>query len=1035
MTSPSEEDLNGRSQQRAGLQLLAIALSATVLFHGGLLPFTHGNTYDAFIHMFFGDHYHRNWFDPWEPRWYTGFATTSYPPGTHMAIGALMYLMRLRLAFAIVQLCGLILLVIGVYRFALLWVSARAAGYAAIALVLASSISETVHLFGQLPTICSLGIFLNGLPYVYRWIVLGGWKSFGASVIFVSATTAAHHVTTIFGGVLFILPIGLHALRTVAIGNPVRQWFERKTLTRFVAPLLRGGLLAVFMAGAIVLIVFPYWYWSVSDPITQVSIPHGSRESFLVRTDLGFMFFLLPWGITLLFLPYVVYKTVTTAAWPLGISVILCFILGTGGTTPIPRFLLRGAFDILTLDRFTFWATILVLPFIGLMLDGLIHGRSGNTIRAALGRGAHRLIVGGIFLSMVIIAVFAATLPALQQTQPKFIDPTPIVQFLGEDEHDRWRYLTLGFGDQFAYLSAQTEAQSVDGNYHSARRLPDMTRFSVERLENAKYLGVPGLGSLQQFLVNAETYHLKYVFSNDAFYDPLLHFSGWTRLNRLDNGVVVWEKPDISPLPLVQPRLEIPRFHALMWGVLPPVALILAAAVFLGSVVQRNFGTRLNEYRPVIEPQDGFSNPRRVRILVIVLALAALAAAAFVSVLTVRRVNEPLNAEQVIERYFKHLDFRRYREAYALLDPQTRPTFDAIMFGWRWRGGLLSSYGKLEAIQIEPVQQSDHFADWELHLDWLTSLSLLTEEKNVRTVERDGQWFIVPMELRPVQSPLRLLRDPVVDWNVAGRRQPRAETNLHRDRLDRPRIAVDGARLVRRNGRYAVVGLIANTDADPASISIFSSLKGQGEDLAMRAAGQVNGSRLLPGESAGFRIDFEGVLSLTNAEATKQFDPTRFIPPEFSHPPDAAAIEARALVNGRDLYRGIALNAVRTSLENGVLHVSGQAVNTGTETATIVSVNALLYDLDNRPVWADVGFVETNIYPGQSAPFSLELPLRDEIDVIASIESDQITTNGSGMQSSSSFQAAGLGTLPLPPATGYGAIRLNLSTMTYDPLF
>ena len=65
---------------RAGLGLLVVALAATVLFHGGLLPFTHGNTYDAFIHMFFGDSYARSWFDHWDDRWYTGFLTTSYPP-------------------------------------------------------------------------------------------------------------------------------------------------------------------------------------------------------------------------------------------------------------------------------------------------------------------------------------------------------------------------------------------------------------------------------------------------------------------------------------------------------------------------------------------------------------------------------------------------------------------------------------------------------------------------------------------------------------------------------------------------------------------------------------------------------------------------------------------------------------------------------------------------------------------------------------------------------------------------------------------
>ena len=149
MSIPAEQTSAIReSEERAGTKLLFVALAVAVLYHGGLLPFTHGNTYDAFIHMFFGDSYHRSWFDQWEARWCTGFATTSYPPGTHMAIAGLMHFFPLRTAFMFVQMGGLLLLTIGVYRFSLLWVTPRPAGLAAVALVMSSSISETIHLFG-----------------------------------------------------------------------------------------------------------------------------------------------------------------------------------------------------------------------------------------------------------------------------------------------------------------------------------------------------------------------------------------------------------------------------------------------------------------------------------------------------------------------------------------------------------------------------------------------------------------------------------------------------------------------------------------------------------------------------------------------------------------------------------------------------------------------------------------------------------------------------------------------------------------------
>jgi len=47
-------------------------------------------------------------------------------------------------------------------------------------------------------------------------------------------------------------------------------------------------------------------------------------------------------------------------------------IFGLGGTTPVPELILRRAFEILTLERFTFWALLLAMPFVGLLMMYLI---------------------------------------------------------------------------------------------------------------------------------------------------------------------------------------------------------------------------------------------------------------------------------------------------------------------------------------------------------------------------------------------------------------------------------------------------------------------------------------------------------------------------------------------------------------------------------------------------------------------------------------------------------------------------------------
>ena len=1023
-----------REQFTDSLRLLMLALILIVVFHGGLLPFTHENTYDAFIHMFFGEHYHRSWFDPWEPRWYTGFATTSYPPGTHMAQGLLLHIVPLRAAFCLVFLTGLLMLCVGVYRFSRLWVSDRAAGYAAVLLALSSSVSETVHLFGQLPTIVSLGIFLNGTPYVFRWIAYGGWAQFLSAVVFASATTAAHHVTTLFGGVLFILPLSLHALNAAVRYHPSVPRGVLPVLRCLLRPVGRGLLLGVFMLAAIVVTVMPYWIWSVSDPITQVPIPHGSRENFLVRRDLGFVFFVIPWGLLILILPYVVYKGLTTVLWPLAFCVILTFVLGTGGTTPISRAILRGAFDILTLDRFTFWSTMLCLPFAGLFIDSLLQGRLHYAVRRAIGSLVYRMIAGGLFASFVLVALVPALLPRVQPTQPDFIDPVPIVKFLESDNHDHWRYLTLGFGDQFAYLAAQTDAQSVDGNYHSARRLPDLTRFSVERLENAKYSGIPGLGSLNEFLVDAEKYHLKYVFSNDEFYDPLLYFSGWERLNRLQNGIVVWEKPDISPLPRVLPRNAIPPAHAIMWGLVPPTAIgLMIFTVLLWAVAGPPQYRRLNATptRSVIK--------RRGILIVRAGVLTGLAIFVGIGVYVGSLVRAELNRipgpEEVLETYYEHLDFRRYEEAYALLEPDSRGTYEEVALGWRWVGGLVRSYGKLDELELERLQGTADIIDWRVTASLITSLRRVEEVTDMRTVRRDGRWYVVQPEIRPLQNPERVASVPSVQWNLAGRRQAKLETDVHRDKLDRPSFVLHGMRLVQRDKRFHIVGQVMNADVDPMHLSVFADIREGGQTLETNAAGQGHMHRLLPAESAGIRVDFFGQLPLEGAEGLTTFDPTLYIPPKIDEPPDNFALRMRAVVSGAPQSRNISLNTVTWEETDKGLRLRGMATNGGLNTASVVQINVLLFDTAGAPIWVETVYLDANIYPGHASAFDVILPHRDGITVLAEMDIEQTVVNGVGASPGDVLETPVGQIISLNGAGGYGAMQLVTQTMDHDALF
>jgi hypothetical protein len=1051
---------------------LLLALALTLAYHGALLFHTFRRTYDAYVHIFFADHYARAWFDHWETRWYTGFTMTSYPPGSQQSIALLSPLVGLETGFIIVQVCAMLLVVVGIYRFARIWVSEEAAGYAALLAVFSSSLTETMHVFGQLPTTFSLGFLLNALPYVYRWLHTGDWRVLLVAWAVNAATTAGHHVTTLFGAVFFVGPVIVLALveqiRTPLPDEP-QQHPPRLTrrnlgplvvrrLRRVLPGTMRAGVYGVGLIIILVLVVLPYWLWSKSDPITQVSIPHASRDSFILNPNAGLVFWVIPYGVALVALPYVLSRGLLSRAWPLMLSFALLFFLGTGGTTPLPRMLLRGAYDILTLDRFTFWATIVMLPLLGAFVVSLRRGRLARYLREQFGRPTWRGVQMGLLVAYLLFSVFTANLTLFRRFQPAPIDMQPIVAFLEKDEHWRWRYLALGFGDQMAWLSAQTSATTVDGNYHSARRLPELTTTPVERLEGAKFRGMPGIGSLQQFLAVPERYHLKFVFSNDQFYDPLLAFSGWHRLQRLENGIVVWERADIPPLPEVLPRKEIPVYQRVMWGIVPLSALLLAS-IAVGALAWhdhrqqsatrprlppllaawwRRLDSRLRRWsrlptgdndapgidwriwRAWIErlprPRPAPPSARLVRstlLLGIVLGAAALGAAGYL-----RQSRDPV---AVVEAYYDDLDFRRFAAAHARLDPLSRPTFDQYMLEQSMQGGLVASYGKLDAIEVRLLSREPGRVVAQANTRMVTALQTYQTSQQHTLVQRDGQWYILPDPADVTIPPDQFFRRGTVAWGAQGRRRPTDDTTAFADVLDRPTLAVHSARLVRSYGRYAVVGELTNTDTFPGDVTVTAILFGaQGEELTRYNAQTVIMHKLLPQETTPFRIEFEGVAgqAITDAPTSTEFEPGSFTPLVLEQPVASFAVYARAVVTGRDLYHDVAAQHLEVTYRSGQLFLQGELLNNGTGEATIPQLLLTYYDEQGQVAWVEEHFIESAIRPQRAAPF--RVPLMPPGSVETMIEQGARYPEGAAAPDSRTL-------LPLPPGSGYAALRVSVN--------
>jgi hypothetical protein len=544
-------------------------------------------SYDANTHIFFAAHYAQHWFNPWNLKWFGGFSQTTYPPLTHQWIALFSHVMGLKMAYMFVQLIAVLLLPIGMYRYAGLWVDEVSASYAALGSVFLGSLSMLVYQSGQLPTTAAAALTLNAVPFFYDWLWRSRFLALPKGVAIAWAAAAAHHVTLLFGAILFAVPVLF-----LAILDRDADVHEEDRAS--VAGVLgRAIVFAAIAIAGVAVVLWPYWVALLKNPITQMPIPHGSRDNYILKPFSGINFWIIPMGAMILAIPFIVIRgSAERRLRPLLIGWYITALLGLGGTTPIGKLLLGRAFQVLTFERFTFWATIMAMPFVGLLAFELIQ------------RFRLKAVVG---LAIAAVATMASAVSWITihpiNASPFNVDQ--VIAFLNRDDHAKFRYLTLGFGSHFAVVSTYAKADSIDGDYNSARLLPEMTAYGAGQLYNAKYYGLSGMESLRAILKHANQYGLKYIFVRDRFYEPLLAFAGWRKAETYDNGnVTLWTKEDVPPAK----RLEFVGFvptaiEGLMWGILPVASSLFALLLVLLLPERRRLGETLEFPAPAtVEP-------------------------------------------------------------------------------------------------------------------------------------------------------------------------------------------------------------------------------------------------------------------------------------------------------------------------------------------------------------------------------------------------------------------------------------------------
>jgi len=540
---------------------ISLILMAVVVIHLPLLlmklPL---KSYDTNFHIFFASHYLHHWFDPWNPKWYAGFSQTTYPPLPQQWVAVASHLFGLDLAYMVVQFVAVLLLAVGVYRFSALWVSPRAASFAALASVFLGSESFLVYSAGQLGTTSAAPIYLNALPFLYEWIRFGSWRSFLKAIVLFAAAAAAHHATLLFGSILFAVPI-------LALAFIDRHEGEQASVAAVVA---RAVAITVIVSAVIAVVLLPFWMALIKYPVTQTPIPHPSRANYILSPQWGLNYFIVPYGALILALPFIFFRgSGNVRLRPLLLGFWVAFLLGLGGTTPVGPILLGRAFEVLTMERFSYWATLLALPFVGLLASELIdrHRR-----KAAV----------GLSIAAAFTCALAVAWSTYKPADAEDFKVDSVAAWLNRDGHDKYSYVTLGFGNKISRLAVLTDATSVDGEWNSGRMLPELTSHAGGALTSSKYFGKDGMDALRAILQHADHYGLKWVIVRDSYYDPLLSFAGWRPVDNLeDKTIAIWSKDGVPPAtPVNSPQMP-PHWQGVMWGTLPFGSSLLAILVVL----------------------------------------------------------------------------------------------------------------------------------------------------------------------------------------------------------------------------------------------------------------------------------------------------------------------------------------------------------------------------------------------------------------------------------------------------------------------
>ena len=890
------------------------------------------HSYDANYHIFFSAHYARNWFNPWNTHWYAGFSQTLYPPLPQRWTALFSHVMGLNFAYLLVQFIFILLLTVGVYRYSKLWVNERAAGYAALGSVFIGALAFLVYQAGQLATTASAALYLNAIPYLYFWIRRGSLRSLLKGLALGAVAAAAHHITLIFGSLVFALPVIWLAALDV-------QDSEDQKRGSVGAVVVRAAVFAGLAAALIGIVLYPFFLAVLHNPVKQAPIFHQSRLNYLLNPEWGLNYFIVPYGALILAFPWIFYYgSIRRRLRPLFAGFWVTLIFSLGGTTPLPRLFLGRVFDVLTFERFTLWGCVMALPIMGLIAEILVDRYRRKAAIALFSAAA----------ASCALAVAWTTFHPLDASSS--FDVQPVIDFLNRDNHSQFRYITLGFGEQMSHVNAYSKAETLDGDYNSARLLPELTSYGGAQLNSAKYYGTAGMNSLLAILKHADSYGLRFIFVRDRWYEPLLSFAGWRPTEEYDNGLVtLWSKDDVPPAKpvIIDPKAIPTHLQGILWGTLP-IGSSIVAIVLIILLPERKLAPvdARSENANLTRRSERRMSPR-FGVAFAVVTICVLGAG-----LTHAGSSIPSDSPDGVARQFMNdIQARNYEAAYNLLSDKSAVTLPEFQTGVSGDYDDLLNWATLQSFNTEVLHQGDNDAAVHTALIWSTPVGAFDEGRDLKLVRSNGHWRVNWPQSDENSVPPQVIPLTFLQWDVV-RRGPRDDWGTQD--VDAPRVHVIAMNTTEYEGSTVVLGEIENEDTVPSFVAVEAKLLGDnGKVLGDESSFDKINHVLLPKAISPFRIDFPGI-------SLKQVKDIRM------------RTGSLLISTSADPTIGV-VNQKITTNSTGQHVLTAELINQGGRVINVPHLILTTYDDNGKLFWVSDAYVPHALLPGIPAPVSVEL--------------------------------------------------------------